>query len=121
LAATVGLSVATEIQMDAVGEKTAYIVAGDGIAGLVSSSIDLKSLTAPFEHLRHERQAFEMSVLVKCRKNLVLASDLDPIARTELHDNFPCFSQLRNTKRRGLVSKLARLATRDLPLQRTGI
>jgi len=67
--------------VDAARELAADVISRDRIAGLVSSLVNLKPLTAPFEHLRHERQSLEAAVLVDRCENLVLTSDFDPIPR----------------------------------------
>jgi hypothetical protein len=77
--------------MDAVRKQAADVVATDRIAGLVGSFVNLKTLAAPLEHLRHERQALKAPALVECSENLVLAPDFDPITRTQLHEKFSLF------------------------------
>jgi hypothetical protein len=46
---------------------------------------DLKALAAILKHLRHERKFFETTVLIQRAEDLVLASDLHPIAGAQIH------------------------------------
>jgi hypothetical protein len=45
----------------------------------VRSFVDLKSLAAKSEHLRHKRHPIELSLDVKGPENFILASDLYPV------------------------------------------
>jgi len=53
----------------------------DRIAGLVRGLVNAKTLTAIFEHLRHERQTLQLSIFVERSQDLFLGSDFDPFAR----------------------------------------
>ena len=66
--------------MHAVWEAAADPVSTDRIAGLVGALVDLKLLTTPLEHLRHERQSVEATIHVECRQDFFLAANFDPIA-----------------------------------------
>jgi hypothetical protein len=54
--------------------------AGNRIAGFVGAGEDLKPLTAPLEHLRHEWHSIEATIRVEARKDFFLAANLNPIA-----------------------------------------
>jgi hypothetical protein len=55
------------------------------VAGLVRALVDLKALTAVLKHLRHERQPLQAAILVKRAEDLLFASNLHPITRSEFH------------------------------------
>jgi hypothetical protein len=46
----------------------------------VGAPVDLKTLTAPIEHLRHERHSVEATVAVEGRQDLFFAANFYPIA-----------------------------------------
>jgi hypothetical protein len=73
----------------AVRQQAADVFAAYRIAGLMGSLVDLKSSPAIFKHLRHEWQPLKTAVLVERRKYLFLASDFDPIASAQCHDDLP--------------------------------
>ena len=78
LAAAVGGSIAARFEVDGLIDSASSHWK-HGVAGLVRSFIDLKSLAAEREHLGHERHAIELSLLVERPQNLFLASDLYPV------------------------------------------
>src|SRR6476661_4269075 len=73
LAASVSLAVATQVKVHCVRETASEPVAGDisgnRIAGLVGALVDLKPLTAPLEHLRHQWQSIEPTIRVEGRED----------------------------------------------------
>src|SRR6266700_2570028 len=89
LAASVGLAVATQVKVHCVWEPAPEPFAGDisgnRIAGLVGALRHLKPLTAPFEHLRHERHSVETTIPVEGREDFFLAANLNPITSRWCH------------------------------------
>jgi hypothetical protein len=55
----------------------------DGVAELVGNLADGQLLSAVLEHLWHEWQGVELTVLIQCGKNLGLASDLHEVTGTK--------------------------------------
>jgi hypothetical protein len=56
---------------------------GDEVTGLVGSLMDTKAPAAILEHLGHERQPFQSSILIQCGKDFGLASYFDDITRQQ--------------------------------------
>jgi hypothetical protein len=73
----VSLPVAARFEMDGLVNTAAAKI---WIASLVRDFVNLKTLAAKLEHLRHERHAVELSVLIESPQNLFPAPDLYPIA-----------------------------------------
>ena len=79
MAATIGLAVTSQAEMNTIG-KSAAGNGVDRVAGLVRALVDLEPLSAVLEHLRHERQALHATAFVKRAQNLFLTADFHPIA-----------------------------------------
>src|SRR5512146_547427 len=61
----------------------------DRIAGLGRGLVDTKTLTAIFEHLRHEGETVEASILVERSEDFLFAQHLYPVACTRFHVQRP--------------------------------
>ena len=83
LAAAVRTSVAARVKMNGLMDAAAAN-RKHRIAGLVRPLVDLKTLSAEGEHFRHERHAFQLAVLVEGCEDLFPATDLNPIADTQV-------------------------------------
>ena len=81
LAAAVCLTVATEIQMDRIGEaSTSNRI--DRVAGLVRPLINFEALSAILKHLRHEGELIQPAILIERPQDLFLAPNFHPITCT---------------------------------------
>src|SRR5262249_26125806 len=80
VATAVCLPVAASLEMDCAIDP-ASPNREDGIASLMRPLVNLKALAAEGKHLRHERHAIQLPIAVERRQYLILASDLNPIAR----------------------------------------
>jgi hypothetical protein len=89
LAASVGLSIASKVEMNTVRQRPVNVLATNRIASLVSTLIDLKTLTTIVQHLRHQGQSFKPAICVKSGEDLLLATDFNPIAGRKDHDFVP--------------------------------
>src|SRR5579864_8554800 len=79
LASAVCRSVATGVEVDGI----LHAPSADRehrVAGLVRALIDVKTTAAECEHLRHERHAVELAVLVESTQDFILAANLEPVA-----------------------------------------
>src|ERR1700731_303388 len=87
LASTIGLAITTEVEMEPVLQASPRIMPADRIAGFVRALVNTKPLTAVFEHLRHEGEPLEASILVERPEDILLTQDLYPVACTRFHGN----------------------------------
>jgi hypothetical protein len=78
LAAPIGLTVASQVEMNTIGESAASNGV-DCIAGLMCALENLESLSAVLEHLRHEGKSLQATEFVKSTQNLFLTADFYPI------------------------------------------
>ena len=56
----------------------------DRITGLVGALADLKTLPAELKHFGHERHLLQLTLLIKCAEDLLLGTNLNPLARTDV-------------------------------------
>ena len=75
-----GFTIATIIEMHQVRGLQGDIPTLDGSAGLVRRLADAHPPVAILEHLRHEGQSLQASVLVERCKNFFLATNNDPFS-----------------------------------------
>jgi hypothetical protein len=75
--------------MVAVLQASPRIVPADRIASLVRGLVNTKTLTAIVEHLRHEGEFVESSILVERSEDFLFAQDLDPVACVRFHVQLP--------------------------------
>ena len=73
--------------MESVLQASPCIMPADRIAGLVRALVNTKTPTAVFEHLRHEGEPVEASIVVERPEDVLLAQDLYPVACTRFHVN----------------------------------
>ena len=76
--------------MVSVLQASPRIMPADRIASLVCGLVNTKTLTAIFEHLRHEGEFVEASILVERSEDFLFAQDLDPVACARFHVQSSC-------------------------------
>src|SRR5262245_25753235 len=84
LTASVGAAVAPNPQMNRILDRT--VPPGiDGVAGLMSRSGHLETLSSKFQHLRHERHVADRTLVIQRLQNPLRAKYFHPVTDVVLH------------------------------------
>jgi hypothetical protein len=90
IASSIRFAAAAEIFQVNPIEKPPSAGAVDRIAGLVRTFVDPEPPTAILEHLWHEWQTIQSTVLVEGAEDFLLASNFNPVARAQCHSRSFC-------------------------------
>ena len=71
--------------MVSVLQAEAHVAAAHRVASLVSSLVNAKALTAVPEHLRHEGESVQTSILVERSEDFLFAQHLYPVTSACVH------------------------------------